>query len=385
MDIKRAREDLRKGKTIYDMQLRVVYYARVSTDKDDQLNSLENQQNYFEEMITENKNWVFCGGYIDEGISGTAVKNRERFLKMIEDATLGKIDMIVTKEISRFSRNTVDSIQYTQELLSYGVGINFINDNINTFDSDSELRLTIMSSIAQEEVRKLSERVRFGYKRSIEKGIVPGNDNFYGYKKNKGKLEIDGYEADDIIGTFSSLITNSEDYEGLIISSDRDLLQLINDKVTVKLLKAKDYIMMNRQTFFDTYGIEPIKVIDLKGLEGDSSDNIPGVKGIGEKTALKLLQEYGSLENIYVNLDKIKGKLQEKLELGKDSAFMSKQLATIYKEVPTNLTIDDILYKGPSNELRKMYEELEFYSLIKNSYVPEQDSVDVKIIKDINE
>ena len=118
MDIKRAREDLRKGKTIYDMQLRVVYYARVSTDKDDQLNSLENQQNYFEEMITENKNWVFCGGYIDEGISGTAVKNRERFLKMIEDASLGKIDMIVTKEISRFSRNTVDSIKYTEYLLN---------------------------------------------------------------------------------------------------------------------------------------------------------------------------------------------------------------------------------------------------------------------------
>ena len=116
MDIKKAREDLRKGKTIYDMPLRVVYYARVSTDKDDQLNSLENQQNYFEEMITENKNWVFCGGYIDEGISGTAVKNRDRFLKMIEDATLGKIDMVVTKEISRFSRNTVDSIKYTEYL-----------------------------------------------------------------------------------------------------------------------------------------------------------------------------------------------------------------------------------------------------------------------------
>ena len=243
---------------------------------------------------------------------------------------------------------------------------------------------------------------------ALDKGKTFRHDNFHEYKAGRIEMpdelkkqfvvakdlmdamgikwfEIDGYEADDIIGTFSSLITNSEDYEGLIISSDRDLLQLINDKVTVKLLKTKDYIMMNRQTFFDTYGIEPIKVIDLKGLEGDSSDNIPGVKGIGEKTALKLLQEYGSLENIYVNLDKIKGKLQEKLELGKDSAFMSKQLATIYKEVPTNLTIDDILYKGPSNELRKMYEELEFYSLIKNSYVPEQDSVDVKIIKDINE
>ena len=159
MDIKKAREDLRKGKTIYDMPLRVVYYARVSTDKDDQLNSLENQQNYFKEMITENKNWVFCGGYIDEGISGTAVKNRDKFLKMIEDATLGKIDMIVTKEISRFSRNTVDSIKYTEYLLKQGVIVYFLSDNLNTIGEDSEFRLTIMSSLAQDEVRKLSERV----------------------------------------------------------------------------------------------------------------------------------------------------------------------------------------------------------------------------------
>ena len=156
MDIKRAREELRKGKSIYDMPLRVVYYARVSTDKDDQLNSLENQQNYFEEMIKENRNWISCGGYIDEGISGTAVKNRDQFLKMIESATLGKIDLILTKEISRFSRNTLDSIKYTQELLSNGVGVHFLSDNINTFQPDSELRLTIMSSIAQEDIRKLS-------------------------------------------------------------------------------------------------------------------------------------------------------------------------------------------------------------------------------------
>ena len=114
---------------------------------------------------------------------------------MINDAKKGIFNLILTKEISRFSRNTVDSIQYTQELLSYGVGVYFLNDNINTFDSDSELRLTIMSSIAQDEIRKLSERVRFGYKRSIEKGVVPGNDNFYGYKKNKGKLVIVEEEA----------------------------------------------------------------------------------------------------------------------------------------------------------------------------------------------
>lgn len=168
MKIKKAREDLRKGKTIYDMNLKVAYYGRVSTDKDDQLNSLENQQNYFEDMIKENSNWIFTRGYIDEGISGTAVKNRDSFLKMIEDATLGKIDLILTKEISRFSRNTVDSIKYTEYLLKQGVIVYFLSDNLNTIQEDAEFRLTIMSSMAQDEVRKLSERVKFGINRMIK-------------------------------------------------------------------------------------------------------------------------------------------------------------------------------------------------------------------------
>ena len=196
MNLFAVRNSLTSGKSIYDLNLRVTFYARVSTDREEQLNSLENQVMYFEKFIKEQTNWIFVDGYVDEGISGTSVKKRGNFLKMIDDAKKGTFDLILTKEISRFSRNTVDSIQYTQELLSYGVGINFLNDNINTFDPDSELRLTIMSSIAQEEIRKLSERVRFGYKRSIEKGVVPGNDNFYGYKKNKGKLEVVEEEAE---------------------------------------------------------------------------------------------------------------------------------------------------------------------------------------------
>ena len=189
------RNILAQGKKLIDLPLRVTYYARVSTDRDEQLNSLENQVMYFENYIKSQTNWIFVKGYVDEGISGTSVNKRDNFLKMINDAKNGMFNLILTKEISRFSRNTVDSIKYTQELLSYGVGIYFLNDNINTFDSDSELRLTIMSSIAQDEIRKLSERIRFGYKRSIEKGVVPGNDNFYGYKKNKGKLEIVEEEA----------------------------------------------------------------------------------------------------------------------------------------------------------------------------------------------
>lgn len=197
-------------------------------------------------------------------------------------------------------------------------------------------------------------------------------------------FEIDGYEADDIIGTFSNDITK-EGYDGLIISSDKDLLQLINDNVKVKLLKTKDYIMMDEDTFKKEYGINPDKMIDLKGLQGDSSDNIPGVKGIGPKTALKLLQEYGSVENIYVNLDKIPGKLHDKLLESKDDAFMSKQLATIYKEVPTKLTIDDIKYKGSNDKLKEIYEDLEFYSFMKNIAKKQKPLEDIKIIKDISE
>lgn len=183
--------------------------------------------------------------------------------------------------------------------------------------------------------------------------------------------ETDGYEADDIIGTLSKIATDNG-YETLIVSSDRDLLQLINDKVTVKLLKTKDYIMMTKDAFVSEYNLEPIKIIDLKGLQGDKSDNIPGVKGIGEKTALKLLQDYGSLENIYVNIDNIKGKVKENLINYKDDAFASKQLATIYKEVPLDFTLEDTLYRGANDNLKSFYEDLEFYSFIKNIKVDKE-------------
>ena len=203
MDITNTREILRKGKTIYDLNLKVAYYARVSTDKDDQLNSLENQQKHFEDMIKDNKNWIFTRSYIDEGISGTAVKNRDSFLQMIEDATLGKIDLLLTKEISRFSRNTVDSIKYTEYLLKHGVAVYFLSDNLNTIDEDSEFRLTIMSSMAQDEVRKLSQRVKFGIKRMIkDKKIIGGN--LTGYYKKDGCLEINLNESPLIEYLFSN-------------------------------------------------------------------------------------------------------------------------------------------------------------------------------------
>ena len=201
-------------------------------------------------------------------------------------------------------------------------------------------------------------------------------------------FEIDNYEADDIIGTYSKMALIDPEFETTIVSSDKDLLQLINEETEVKLLKQKDYIRMNEETFMDTYGIKPIRMIDLKGLMGDASDNIPGVKGIGEKTALKLLQEYDSLENVYDNIDNIKGATKQKLIDGKESAFMSKDIATIYNEVPVTYSLEELKYDGPDvNGLREMYSDLEFYSFLKDFKEEEkkEEKLEYKIIENIED
>lgn len=215
MDLYNIRNALNSGKTIYDLKLRVTFYARVSTEKDEQTHSLKNQISYYSDFIKRNPNWTFVDGYIDEGLSGTSVTKRESFLKMISDAKLSKFDFIITKEISRFSRNTLDSIKYTQELLSYGVGVLFQSDNINTLMPDAELRLTIMSSIAQDEVRKISERVKFGFKRAIEKGVVLGNNKIWGYTKDNGKLVIDEKEAEVVRLIFDMYATQNVGIRGI--------------------------------------------------------------------------------------------------------------------------------------------------------------------------
>lgn len=198
--------------------------------------------------------------------------------------------------------------------------------------------------------------------------------------------EIENYEADDIIGTFSKFCDNTK-YTGTIISSDKDLLQLITDSVDIKLLKSKDYIRYNPESFYEEYKIKPINIIDLKSLMGDSSDNIKGVKGIGEKTALKLLQEYKTLNGIYENIDKISGKTKEKLIDGKNDAYISYELATIVTNVPIEINIDDIKYMGNQAGLNDLYEELEFYSFLKKDKVEKEITkpFDVKIIKNIGE
>ena len=199
--------------------------------------------------------------------------------------------------------------------------------------------------------------------------------------------ECDNYEADDIIGTFAKYCDEEEDFIGTIVSSDKDLLQLISHDVDIKLLKQKDYIRYNEKSFKDAYGIEPINIIDLKALMGDSSDNIPGVKGIGEKTALKLLHDYKTLNGVYDNLDKLTPKMREKLENDKDNAYMSYDLATIYKEVPMEISIPDIKLKNKNNDkLNEMYKELEFYSFLKKEEEKKVDNnIEVKIIENTSE
>ena len=194
MDIHSIRQMLRI-KSLYEIPLRVTYYARVSSESDEQLNSLGNQIRYYEDLIRKNPEWIFVPGYIDEGLSGISTKRRENFNRMVDDAEAGKFDLVITKEISRFARNTLDSIQYTRQLLNAGVGVFFQNDNINTFDEDSELRLSIMSSIAQDELRKLSSRVKFGHQQAIKSSVVLGNSRIFGYTKNNGRLVIDEAQA----------------------------------------------------------------------------------------------------------------------------------------------------------------------------------------------
>ena len=178
------------------MPLRVAAYCRVSTDREDQAHSLHSQQTYFRAYIEHHDDWALAQVYADEGISGTSTRRREAFNRMVRDADAGKFDLILTKEVSRFARNTVDTLEYTRHLKQNGIGIIFINDNIDTRDNDGELRLTIMASMAQEESRKTSERVKWGQRRRMEAGVVFGNDSTYGFETRGGRLFVRPEEAE---------------------------------------------------------------------------------------------------------------------------------------------------------------------------------------------
>lgn len=200
-------------------------------------------------------------------------------------------------------------------------------------------------------------------------------------------FELAGYEADDIIGTFAKKVDEETEFVATIVSSDKDLLQLISEDVDVKLLKQKDYIRMNREVFMNNYGLEPIKMIDLKSLMGDQSDNIPGVKGIGEKTAIKLLQTYSSLDGVYQNIENIKGATKQKLITDKDNAYMSYDIATIYREVPIDTNLDNIKYQNElTDELINIYNDLDFHSLLRKATnkTISDDKIKYNLIKDLN-
>lgn len=177
-------------------KINVAAYCRVSTDMEDQLNSLSVQRNYFNEYINNHDEWKLVEVYYDEGISGTSTRKREGFNRMIADCESGKIQLILTKEVSRFARNTIDTLTYTRKLSDWGISVIFMNDGIDTRDKDGELRLSIMASIAQEESRKISERVKWGMKRRMENGVVLGCGRIYGYRVIDGKLEIVPEEAE---------------------------------------------------------------------------------------------------------------------------------------------------------------------------------------------
>ncbi len=242
------------------MKIKVGAYCRVSTDKDDQVNSLESQRSYFNDYIKSNSEWELVDIYADEGISGTQVKNRIEFQRMIEDARYKRLDLILTKEISRFARNTLDSIEYTRMLRKLGIGVIFINDNINTLDGDGELRLTIMAGIAQDESRKTSERVKWGQKRRMERGVVFGRE-LLGYTLSKGVLTVNEDEAQIVRMIFykyaiegkGTHIIARELYEAGIKSKKHR--NKWSNTVILKILKNEKYVgdLLQKKTITPDY------------------------------------------------------------------------------------------------------------------------------------
>lgn len=233
MDIRRIREQLRQGETIFNLPLRVTFYARVSTDKEEQQSSLENQVDYYTSYIKERSAWTFIPGYVDEGVSGGSTKKRDSFNRMIEDARIGLFDIIITKEISRFSRNTLESIQYTRELLDMGVCVIFQNDGINTLDTDSEFRLVIMAGVAQDEIRKLSERLKFGFRQSIHNGRVLGNNKLYGYDKKDCKLVINEEQAEVVRTIFDQYANHNIGF--------RKIAQYVSDNLGARSYQGNQF------------------------------------------------------------------------------------------------------------------------------------------------
>ena len=181
------------------MGRKVVIYARVSTEHEAQISALENQVQYYDEILKWHPDWDLVERYIDEGITGTSINKRQGFLKMMADAEAGKFDLIVTREVSRFARNTVDTLQQTRYLKSLGVEVWFTEDNIWTLnDDDGELRLSIMATLAQNESKKVSQRVKAGQLISFKNGVLYGNGNILGYDRVGSNMVVNQEQADTV-------------------------------------------------------------------------------------------------------------------------------------------------------------------------------------------
>lgn len=227
--------------------IKVAAYCRVSTDREDQLNSLSTQISFFNDYIRNHENWTLVEVYYDEGITGTSVKKRDSFNRMIADCEAGKINTILTKEVSRFARNTVDTLNFTRHLSELNINVIFMNDGIDTADKDGELRLTIMASIAQEESRKVSERVKWSMRRKMENGLVYGCGRIYGYKVIDGKLQIVPEEAEIVKKIFhmylydgigSSTIAHRLSEQGIPTLKNR----VWSQQHVLKILKNEKYV-----------------------------------------------------------------------------------------------------------------------------------------------
>ena len=240
-------------------KLRVAAYCRVSTDKDDQTNSLISQRRYFADYINHHEDWVLNDVYYDEGISGTQTKKRAGFNAMIDEAMQGGIDLILTKEVCRFARNTVDTLSYTRKLKDRGIGVIFTIDNIDTRDADGELRLTIMASIAQEESRKTSERVKWGQKRRMEQGVVFGRD-MLGYTVQNGTLSVNEEEVPIVRAIFHKFTNEGK---GTYVIA-RELLEegmrpmrvkLWSNTIILRVLRNEKYVgdLCQKKTYTPNY------------------------------------------------------------------------------------------------------------------------------------
>lgn len=333
MDLYKVRQQLSMGIPITQINLRATDYSRVSTLHLKQQSSLKNQKEHFDEMIINNEHWTYVQGYVDEGITGTSDIKRENFMKMIDDAKSGKFDLIITKEISRFSRNTLDSIRYTRELLSYGVAVYFVNDNINTAMPDSELRLTIMASMAQDEIRRLSERVKFGMQQSIKNGRILGNDTLCGYRKDKesNTLVIVAEEA-ELVRRLFTMYAIEEKSLGKIVKqfNDENIRTCYNKKWCISTLtrmlknpKYKGYYCGGKSEIED-YLTKKVKFFEPEEWTVyENNERIPAIvsEELWERANLRLKARRKSFGSDYVDKTMYKNRypLSAKIYCGNDN------------------------------------------------------------------